>query len=199
MPKLSMTDIIDIISKSGTPKATKIRQLKYREKYHPGTDFYKPLRDEMSACHKRGGTKGNLDNFVDGYPDKKRIEHYREIVGGYKKWWGKKSLKWFTPPTQQYMKEGFEVSVNPELGLEVDGKRHLIKLYFKPEPLSKNRVEIANQLMENTLRAKSRATDIMSVLDIRTSKLIPCGAPSKLLEAMLAAEMVYIAKIWPDL
>jgi hypothetical protein len=199
MPKLSMTDFIDIVSKSGTPKATKIRQVKYRPEYHPSTDFYKPLRDQLATCHKKGATKATLTRFVDDYPEKKKLEHYKTVVEGYLKWWGKKSLKWFTPPSHPYVRDGFEISVNPELGLDIGGERHLIKLYFKPDPLTKQRVDIANQLMESTLRAKSRTSDVMSVLDIRNSKLILGGESSKLLESVVIAEVAYIASLWAQL
>lgn len=39
MPRITLTDVVDITSKSGTPKATKVNQIKYRQAYSPQTDF----------------------------------------------------------------------------------------------------------------------------------------------------------------
>lgn len=199
MPKLTMTEFLDVVSKTAGSKATKVRQIKNKPEYHPSTDFYKPIREEIAAGHKRGGTKADLQGFVDSYPEKKKVGHFQAIVNGYVKWWGKKGVKWFAPPSSVYANGGFEISVKPEIGLEVDGKRHLIKLYFKPDPLTKPRIELAIQLMESTLRPKARPTDFMSIMDIRKSKLSISTGPSTLLEAVLSAEMKYIADLWPNL
>lgn len=54
MYDISLTDLVDVISKSGSPKATKVNQIKNRKPYHPTADFYKPLRDEIIRIHKEG-------------------------------------------------------------------------------------------------------------------------------------------------
>jgi hypothetical protein len=46
MIRVSLTDFVDIVSKSGTPKATKVAQVKKRGRYEPAVDFYKPLREK---------------------------------------------------------------------------------------------------------------------------------------------------------
>ena len=47
MPQISLTDFVDIVSTSGTPKATKVKQVKYRPAYNPAIDFYKRIRDDI--------------------------------------------------------------------------------------------------------------------------------------------------------
>ena len=64
MPNLSLTDLIDVVSKSGTPKATKVRQIKNRPAYQPAIDFYKPLRDTFVKIHTEGADRSSLDGIV---------------------------------------------------------------------------------------------------------------------------------------
>lgn len=197
MARLTMTDFIDVVSKSGTPKATKVKQVKNRPEYHPSTDYYKQVREELVNCHKKGDGKDRIREFIEKVANKKKVVHYKEVVEGYCNWWGKKSLKWFTPPGELFASSGVEVMVNPELGLELDGARHIIKLYFKEEPLSKFRIDIATHLMETVLRKKAKSNDKMAVLDVRNAKLIHTGDP-KGLSPILQAEMAYIAALWPN-
>lgn len=65
MSNLSLTDLIDVVSKSGTPKATKVCQIKNRPAYQPAIDFYKPLRDAFVKIHAEGADRASLDAEVD--------------------------------------------------------------------------------------------------------------------------------------
>lgn len=197
MPKLSLTDFVDVVLKSGTPKATKIAQVKRRPEYHPALDYYKKLRDRLIETHSEGMTKTFLSDLIPEIDDQKKIRHYVDIVGAYKKWWGRKQLEWFDPPNQHFSYNGVDVMVNPELGLRVNGEPHLIKLYFKPDPLQKNRTEIITHLMAKCLSDEVEDGTKMSILDIRSSNLISPTVPIAGLDAMLMAELAYIATLWP--
>lgn len=52
MPQLSLTDFVDIVSKSGRPKATKVLQVKERPEYEPAFDFYRPFREHVIETHR---------------------------------------------------------------------------------------------------------------------------------------------------
>lgn len=120
-------------------------------------------------------------------------------MNGYRSWWGRKNLTWFDPPSDSYKSSGVEVSINPELGLIVNGSPHLIKLYFKADSLSKNRVDVITHLMAKTLERRCPADTKMAVLDVRNSKLITPTVPIPTLDATLNAELAYIANIWPNI
>ncbi len=199
MPQLSLTDFVDIVSARGTPKATKVRQLKRRPTYDPAADFYKRIREGIVEAHQADQGKVCIDRTMTGLTDQKKITAYPPIVAGYKKWWGKKSLVWFYPPNVLYSKHGVDVAVNPELGLEIDGTPHLIKLYFKADPLAKNRVDIITHLMAITASGTcpSPSPTVMSVLDVRRGKLISPTVPITGLTGILDAELAYIATLWP--
>ncbi len=190
MPQISLTDLVDIVSKSGTPKATKVAEVKARPDYEPTLDFYKVLRDRIVEIHRDGNSKAALLAFMSTVTDPKKRINYPTAVSGYKKWWGQKAVGWFSPPRTTYAQHGVEVIINPELGLDVNGTRHLTKLYFKTDPLSKLRVDIIVRLMESALRRLCQGGEIMSVLDVRRSKLFSYDAASPASMAMIDAELV---------
>ena len=119
-------------------------------------------------------------------------------IDGYRKWWGKKILTWFEPPRNMYGHAGVDVAVNPELGLVVDGKRHIIKLYLKADPLTKLRVDLITVLMEVALRPKCQPDDFLALLDVRQAKLFTVSAAIKSTKAVVDAELAYIAALWPS-
>ena len=199
MPSLSLTDLVDIVSASGTPKATKVRRIKHRPPYNPAADFYKRLRDSIIEAHQQGEDRSALDQTLSGLTDAKKMKAFPRILSGYRKWWGQKELVWFVPPSESYSAHGIDVSVNPELGLEVNGIPHLIKLYFKAEPLSKNRTDIITHLMAVVLGPDCPEVTVMSLLDVRRAKLIAPTVPIEGLSGILDAELAYISTLWPTL
>lgn len=201
MPQLSLTDFVDIVSSGGTPKATKVRQIKYRPPYNPATDFYKPLRESIIDFHRHKYGKSYIDTTINGLSDPKKQTAYPMIAEGYKKWIGKKKLIWFDPPRSFFSSHGVDVTVNPELGLIINGTPHLIKLYFKADKLTKNRIDIITHLMTVVLFGEipNPQETVMSVLDIRNSKLISPTIDIAQLNGILKAELSYIATLWDEL
>ena len=197
MPKLSLTDLVDVVSKSGTPKSTKVTQIKHRPPYSPATDFYKPLRDEIIHIHASALAKATLTKFGSSVSDPKKAANYPDAITGYTSWWGRKSITWFIPPSETYSANGVDVSVNPELGLEFGGQHYIIKLYFKADPLAKSRVNLITHMMEISLRPKCTHSEIMALLYVRNSKLFAPAVPIAGLTPVVNAELAYIAALWP--
>lgn len=198
MPSMSLTDLVDVVSKAGTPKATKVAEIKNRKPYRPATDFYKPFRDGLVEIHKDGKDKEALLDLQNYLTDPKKITNYPEAIDGYRKWWGKKSLVWFEPPRNVYGHAGIDVAINPELGLIIDGTRYVIKLYLKADPLTKLRIDLITVLMEVALRPKCQEDDRLALLDVRHSKLFTVNAQIKPTKAVVDAELAYVAALWPS-
>lgn len=194
-PSLSLTDLVDIVSKSGTPKANKVKEVKGRETYSPATDFYKRFREGVVRIHSSNGDKAELKALL-AQTDSKKLNHYPDLVTGYRKWWGKKTLTWFDPPGEVWSRHGVDVRVNPELGLLVGETPHVIKLYLKDDKLSKPRVSVISHLMTTALASKVDNGTVLSVLDVRNSRLHQAGRSSPLLNATLEAELAYVAALW---
>jgi hypothetical protein len=200
MPQISLTDFVDIVSASGTPKATKVKEVKRRPPYQPSFDFYKQIRDGIVEAHQNRRGKTHLDGTLPVLTDRKKVAVYPSLVASYKKWWGRKDFVWFIPPNVLYSRNGIDISINPELGLEINGIPHLIKLYFKGEPLAKNKIDIITHLMAVSASpyCPQPGDTIMSVLDIRRQKLFTPTVPIPSLSATLNAELAYISALWPS-
>lgn len=196
MPTLSMTQFVDVAAAGGTPKATKIRQIKDSEEYSPAMDFYKKLREALIDIHKNDLPRSAIDSVTKTLTDPKKKTAYPPVIQGYKKWWGKKALQWFDPPYDTYSFADVEVRVNPELGLLINDAPHLLKLYFKSEPISKNKIDVVLGLMDVSLSGEVQPETAMAVLDIRKSKLYTPTKSFDSMPAMINAEMSYISTFW---
>jgi len=194
MFQISLTDFVDIVSASGTPKATKVRQIRRRPAYNPAFDFYRPLRESIIESHQLENGKTSIDNVMKTLSDQKR-RVYPHIINGYKRWKGRKSFVWFDPPSDYYAYNDVSIIINPELGLEINSTPHLIKLYFKKDPLAKNKMDIITHLMKITVASNCKPSTVMSVLDVRQGKLFSPTVPIDGLTSILNAELAYIASL----
>lgn len=168
---VSLTDFIDFVNKSGNSKMTKVKQVKYRNTYHPASDFYKALREEIIEIHKNKGDKKSLDNLLQKLTDLKKKVNYPISIDGYKKFWGKKKIDWFDPPFYHWLTGDLDIKINPELGLAFDNKFYVIKLFLKADKISKDKLSQILSLMESQLREKTGDEVIFAVLDVKNSKL----------------------------
>jgi len=197
MPQISLTEFVDFIAKSGTPKLTLVRIVKQRHLagYDPRTDFYKPFRDGLVQLHKNGQPKSALDSLVAGQTDAKKQTAYPDLLKGYKRFLGRKTVQWFAPPQKLWTHSSLTVSVNPELGLEINGRRHAVKLYFKADKLTKLRMDAITQLMHHVL-GTGDGSPTFSILDVRNGKLISAPAPQPSLMPLLEGEALAFATIY---
>lgn len=199
MPQMSLTDLVEIVSAAGVKKAKAVAAIKSRPAYSPAIDFYRRLREEISTAHQTGMGRDAVKALPSKLTDPKKIGQYSQVADAYAAWWGKRDLKWFEPSRGQYSRHGFDVRVNPELGLEIGGVPHLVKLYFKADKLEPLRVDLATVLMELTLRQTAPAGTVMAILDIRRAKLIPRQVGVDQVQAMVDAELAYVANLWDHL
>lgn len=201
MPTISLTNLLDIFSAAGTSKATQVKKAKKyaTDEYKPYQDFYKWVRECIIDFHRSNLSRKKLESCLINLTDKKKERIYPELVLGYKKWLGRKTITWFDPPRDVFTHNNFDITINPELGLYINGENHLIKLYFKADRLSKNRINIIAYLMNVVLGNQVEKDTIMSVLDIRRSKLISPTTWNSSMDGIVRAEMAYISQIWDSL
>jgi hypothetical protein len=200
MPRVSLTDFVDVVSRVGMQKITKISEIKHREPYTPQTDYWKQLREHIIENHSGGGNKANLLSANQITQNQDKQLNYSAAIKGYRKFWGRKVLLWFQPPTLVWNCNGLDVSLNPELGLNINGNYHVIKLYFKADPLSKAKVDLILFLMHQALPLNIQGAPITyGILDVRRAKhLLPNGFSPKMIAA-LQGEAQYISTVWPGL
>lgn len=197
--ELSLTDFVDFVCKSGSTKLTKVKQIKTREDYSPATDFYKALREGIQDIHRKNGKKKELKTILDRVSDPKKIKNYIESIEGYKKFWGRKEPIWFEPPMKHWIVNELDVRINPELGLELEGKKHLIKLYFKSDKLSKEKITQVLTLMESELRSEVSSDVNMAILDVKNGKLFIKEDRDLTLLPLLKGEAMSFEIMWDGL
>lgn len=192
--RVSLTGLIDVVNRAGPPKATKVRELALQEgtDYTPGTDLYKQFRDHVIGVHRRGGARAEVAAVLGKLNERTRSQHYPELVAGYQRWWGRKSLEWHAPISGLYEHAGVRVSVNPELGFLIEGRPTLLKMYLRQEPIGKANADLVCALMRCVLPE----CFAVGLFDVRRSRVYPPpqGSLTPMI-AMVNAELAYIAHL----
>jgi hypothetical protein len=160
-------------------------------------DYWKQLREGIQSFHRAGGkNKAGLDDILKSVNNSKKIGRYSAAINGYKRFLGRRNIQWFDPLSGDWSYEGLSVKVNPELGLCIDGDRYLIKLYFKTEEPTKNRVQIVLEMMKTVLSAEVQQGAQMAVLDISNGRLLTQTAAIPQLIVLLEGEAAGFLRIW---
>lgn len=197
MPEISLTDFVDFVISSGTPKLSKVRQIKTRGDYQPAFDFWKQLREGISAFHvSRSANKGDLDRIGASLTDTKKVTRYSEGIRAYKSFLGRKQIDWFEPPSGRWGPRELTIRVNPELGLNINGVPNIVKLYFKSEPLSRRRTDTVILLLHAALSRQARPGTHYAILDVPRAKLYEDASPDLSLLPLLSGEATSFITIW---
>lgn len=199
--RLTLTDFIDYINRPGmTAKLAKVRELKHRGPYTTTADFYRPIREAVIRTHASGRDKWSIRSFIAriaalGLDFRHRLPSYELLADAYIGWWGRKRLEWFEPGWQIGDLQGLSISVNPELGLDIEGTPHLVKLYFKEDLLSPRVADVAARMMARVLGDQAPQGATMAVLDVRRKRLHRL-TPRPELDALLDAEVAAFTAMW---
>lgn len=198
MEKISMTYFVDFVLKAGTPKLGAVRELK-ESRDEVFSDFYRPLRETLLAGLRAGQPTSLLHDFIASLEDERKKRIYPPIVRGWEKFLGTAKMGWFEPPVSSVKMGGIEVNINPELGLEIDGTPHLVKLYFRGEPLSAKRASITLNLMTQSSLSQRVRGCTFAMLDLRKAKLHTLQAPNPRLNLLLRGEAASFSAIYAAL
>jgi hypothetical protein len=200
MIRISLTDFVDFVSKSGSPKITKVRQIKSRQDYHPSRDFYKYLRDAIKLYHEENHTDKNtyFRDVLNASPDAKKKTKFTNLTKGYQRFLGTKSISHHESNNVIWTQGELEVNVNPELCLTIDNEKHLIKLYFKSDELTKLRIDVILYLMQNALPIQPNI-DKFTILYIEKSRMLSEAKPDTALQFLLQAEAESFITIYKNL
>lgn len=191
--RISLTDFVDFVNRpSMTGKLHKVREIKHRGPYSTSSDFYRPVREAIIRTHAAGADKWQLKVLLARSNAGGR---YDAMADAYLGWWGQRRIEWFEPGWQIGSLLGLPISVNPELGLEIDGRPHLIKLYFKDDTLPHTLSDIAARLMARALREQSPRDVVYAVLDVRRKRLL-CMPDNPDLDILVDAEVAAFTALW---
>jgi hypothetical protein len=180
--ELSLTDFVDFATKAGTPRLTKVKEVRRRGPYNPATDFWKPLREHICEALRSGTlTPSSLRDFALAYPDAKKVRRFYEASIGYARFIKRKEYEWFEPPYTIWTPHRMRVRINPEIGIRLDGHSYVLKLYLRDSPLSKYRTDLLTFLLRTQLATPHDHT-VYGVLEVNTGKFY--GAPESSVDLM---------------
>lgn len=193
MESISLSYFVDFVLTSGTSRLTSVKQLK-QGKDERFSDFYRPVREAIVDMHEKGLDTGVLDDLLYSLVDPREKRIFPRVTAGYKRFLRQGRMTWFEPPMRDYPLGPLSVRVNPEVGLLIDGRPHAIKLYFRGDPLSPQRVMVVNQLLSNALSATWPGT-VFGILDVRRAKLYPYRPKTEVVH-LLRAEAASLSSLY---
>lgn len=195
MERVSLTHFVDFTLKIGAPRLTLVKDFK-EHRYDHLTDFYKPLREAIVDMHEKKRPDASLDDLMGTLTDERKRRIFPSLVTGYRKFLHAQKPVWFTPPTAVLAMGDSEININPELGFEINGTPHLLKMYFRGEALARRRVQITLSLIMQSLAA-SRPGTVFGMLDVKNAKLhVLKAAPNPKLNLLMRGEMASFATIY---
>lgn len=199
---ISLTEFMHFISTSGSAKLTVVKTAKKNrdEEFETYKDYWKPFRDALVVMHKKGKSKDVLDDLLNHIPSDKR-ENYKCAIDGYKKFIGKKKTEWVNVFKKSWVFEDLSVTLNPELGLVINDKVYVIKLFFNAkEALNKRQADLILTLLEKELRAKVGGDEVIfAVLDVRRGKLFEMTDKDLKLYPLLQGEAKSFETQWKNI
>lgn len=202
MIDISLTEFVDFVNKSGSPKFNTVKSIKKNREneYSPASDYYKQFREGIKEFHTQNLDKDILDSIANSvHIDRK--DNYELIINGYKKFLGRKQYRWLSPPNMKKWNVGdLSIRINPELGLEYKNNFYIIKLYLKEEKLEKRKIDSILTLMEHQLRDEVEVSEVQfAVLDTRNGKLHIKKDSDCPLIPLLEGEAHCFSTIWNNL
>jgi hypothetical protein len=168
---ISLLTFVDYYYTPSLHKDAKMQE--FGQNYGREKDLYKIIRETIIRTHKKNLLPTALNQALVGLTDQTKIKHYPLIIDAYKEWWGNNNIKWLKPPKAPYIRHGVQISVNPELGLVINGTPYLIKLYFCQPIFQPMWAHMTISLMSHVLTQFCNDPEItkMAVLDVRREKL----------------------------
>lgn len=197
---ISTTEFMNYLNATGSSKITIVSNSK--EKHVDESDFFDywlEFKRALKRTLKNNGSKEDFKEVIEKVKDDFR-PNYQDMVNGFISFWGRKDLEWIQPAKRLYSLAGLRISVNPELGLVINGIKYHIKLFLRSnEIIDRRHADIVITLMELALRIKAGDDVVFAVLDVRRSKFYEARDLNPKLSVLLKAEAKSFQQAWKDL
>ena len=190
---ISLTKFVDFVNSTGLKKRTIVLDSIYPEKYAPYKDFYKNLRNAIISIHKNNASVEQLTKLIPWTAEIKK-KHYNGLISGYQKWAKNKKISFIEEKNILFLIGGIELSINPELIININRKPTIVKLYFKQDKLEKCAAEMIAVLLSMAFSTTYKDTFDYAVLDIRRGRLLRITETTPLNDIKVVLENE--AKLW---
>lgn len=180
---VALTYFTDFVAASGLLSRFNV----VRDTLGVGFDYWLELRRALVAMHRDGCGLQVVFDAVENAGD--RSENFRESADAYLSWIFGKKVAWFQPTERCWETPQLRVTVNPELGLVIEGIPHYVKLYMRKEKLSRRKREATLELLAITHQEEIQRGAVVAVLDVRRQLLhSSTKTPNKRIDAVLEGD-----------
>lgn len=200
--KISLTEFMNFVNKSGSAKATVVSNSKNKrdEEYEHYKDYWLKFREKLKSVHQKSQGHEELKLLLnDVNPDKRA--NYKNAIEGYIKFWKKRKIEWVKPPRKTWAVGDVKIELNPELGLVIRNKIYIIKLFTTANSdINKMHADLILNLMEKELRDKVSGYEVIfAVLDVKRGKLFENKSHDTSLYPLLNGEAKSFETIWKSI
>ncbi len=196
MIDITLTQFVNFIASQGLTRieTASLIRLQSQMEYDVKKDFYKKIRENLVRFERRDTTLEQLRLALSSVTPSKRSS-YRALLSSYFTWRNRYSrVSFFEPPTGAWQSGQLRVRVNPELGLALDGRRTLVKLHFKKNPLSELRAAMILHIMHHALNGDFSVR--VALLEVRTGELHVLDEVNPDASILIEAEAAALVTAW---
>jgi len=193
-PSTCISLFAEFVSVTGAAKILSVEKSKLP--YKPQQDPYKQIREGIVRVHT-GQDHDVLEQYKRGKPNSRKDALYQPLKAAYEKWIAAHDIQWVGLKRSPWQCNGLTVKVKPDLGLRIDGKEYMIKLWFKaahPSPLCSSTV--IRLLAHACVGEHEGATP--AILDVHRRDLLTKLEVSDI-DSLLPKEAARFIKIWDTL
>jgi hypothetical protein len=180
-----MTTFSTFVTATPSAKVTAVQT--YKAGYDLRHDFYKRLREAIPRNHQDANTPDGLSDFLRTVTSDRKIENYAKRVSAYQRWWKGQEIVWRGGRSRVWEAGPLEVSITPELLVDLDGTPHAIKLYLNKDKISTDRANVMLRLLELGYHRGSMEPAV-GVLDVARARLLQPARSLTFLDPVLAGE-----------
>ena len=190
MPSVPLTSFVDFSVASGTSRLTAVTRA--NREYDPRYDYYKPLRERTIKQFTSGWDAREFRRSLQSVQDPRKLSNYEDCRGALTRWASGKTINSRARHRATWSAANLDVKVNPDLDLEVDGQRYVMKLYFKADETSGARQAVILHLLGEVAPRNADA----AILDARRGRLLTAGEADPNLGALLASDAAAFVTLW---
>lgn len=200
--EISLTRFISFTALNPDKRVQFVRDLKYEGPYEFKNDFWGPFRQGIVTFHKHNKPESYLDELVRK-ASPKRKDLYKLAVEKYKEFVAKNGRgEYFESLSRHYHYKNLHINVNPEFGLIIKKKPHLVKLYCTEDGVDKKldsgKAKLIYNIMHKALDAELGGRDLkFSIMNVRAGTLNrETKRESDFLETNLKVHLDTFIQIW---
>lgn len=195
MKHVGFTKFLDFTAQTGSAKAASALAAFYQSgnMQNSRTHYYENLREALITA-ERSGKYTDWEEFIREQKEEAQ-EATRDALIKFYKWKSNyASAAWYEPPKQIWALQEFDVNINPEIGLILDGEVYAIKLYLNNKKLSDLKAQAAGLIMENMFSEQYPAIKF-AILDVKAEKFHVFNGASERLDYLLIGEAAHMSAI----